>query len=277
MKKSKLFNIFIWLLTILVGLVIFLPVLWIITSSITQKELIFTTPVTYFPQNPTLENYISLFREVDVWGLAKNTFIIALISIVGSIIVSMLAAYSFSRFKFRGLNIAYSALVFSAMLPIVMTLIPIFEIYKKLGLIDTHLGIGILYTSNFIPFTMMTFVSFINQIPYELEEAAEVDGANTVVKIFVILFPLIKPAIATMAIINFINTMNEFMIPLVFTNLKAIPLSVGISLIPRIDQYNVPWEKISALATIMLIPIVLFVVIFEKNIMEGLTAGGVKQ
>lgn len=277
MKKSKGYAVFLWGTTGILALVILFPVFWIFTSSITEKELLFTTPVTYFPANPTLGNYISLFREVDVGGLAWNTFVVALCSIIGSLLVSILAAYAFVRFSVKGMRLVYSLLVFSAMLPVIMTLIPMFQTYRTLGLHDTHLGLVLLYVSGFIPFTTMSFVTFIRQIPYSLEEAAAVDGANIRVRIFGILFPLMKPAIATMAIINFINAMNEFMIPLVFTNRKATPLSVGLTLIPRINQYNVPWEKISALATLILIPIILFVVIFEKHIIEGLTAGSVKQ
>lgn len=277
MKKSKKYTTFIWGMTVLLGIIILFPVFWIFTSSITEKELLFTTPMTYFPKNPTLENYVSLFREVDVWGLAKNTLIVAFFSIIGSILVSLMASYAFARFRFKGAELVYSLLIFSAMLPTIMTIVPMFQTYKVLHLHDSHLGLIILYVSGFIPFTTMTFVTFIKQIPYSLEEAADIDGAGIWVKIFKVLFPLMKPAIATMAIINFINTMNEFMIPLVFTNMKATPLSVGLTLIPRMNQYNVPWEKISALATIMLIPIVLFVILFEKNIIDGLTAGGVKQ
>lgn len=277
MKRSKSYSLFIWIVTLILAFVILFPVFWIFTSSITEKELIFTTPISYFPENPTLENYITLFKEVDVWGLAANTLIVAFFAIILSITVSVLAAYAFARYPFKGLRIVYSLLVFSAMLPVIMTLIPMFQIYRDLGLHDTHLGLIILYVSGFLPFTTMSFVTFIQQIPYSLEEAAAVDGATVTTKIFKILFPLMKPAIATMAIINFINTMNEFLIPLVFTNMKATPLSVGLTLIPRVNQYNVPWEKISSLATLMLIPIVLFVVIFEKNIIDGLTAGSVKQ
>lgn len=277
MKRSKSYSLFIWIVTLILAFVILFPVFWIFTSSITEKELIFTTPISYYPENPTLENYITLFKEVDVWGLAANTLIVAFFAIILSITVSVLAAYAFARYPFKGLRIVYSLLVFSAMLPVIMTLIPMFQIYRDLGLHDTHLGLIILYVSGFLPFTTMSFVTFIQQIPYSLEEAAAVDGATVTTKIFKILFPLMKPAIATMAIINFINTMNEFLIPLVFTNMKATPLSVGLTLIPRVNQYNVPWEKISSLATLMLIPIVLFVVIFEKNIIDGLTAGSVKQ
>lgn len=277
LRRTKGQTVIIWLITIAVSFVILFPILWIFSSSITEKEKIFTVPVTYFPENPTLENYIELFRTVDVGGLALNTLIVAFFAIILSILVSLFAAYAFSRFDFKGGQFVYSLLVFSAMLPAATTVVPIFEMYQKLHLHDTHLGLIILYVGNFIPFTTMTFVTFIKQISYSLEEAAAVDGANTLTIVFKILLPLMKPAIATMAIINFVNSMNEFLIPLVFTNVDATPLSVGITLISRINQYNVPWERISALATIMIIPIIIFIVLFEKNIIDGLTAGGVKQ
>ncbi len=277
MKKTKRYTVGIWLATIFLAIIILFPVFWIFTSSITEKEQLFTTPVSYFPKVPTIQNYIDLFQTVDVSGLAGNTLIVAVFSIIGTIFISLLAAYSFSRFKFKGAQLMYSLLVFSAMLPVVTTLIPIFQTYQTLGLHDSPLGLIILYISSFIPFTTMTFVTFIKQIPYALEEAAAVDGASVPTIVFKILFPLMRPAIATMAIINFINAMNEFLIPLVFTNIKATPLSVGLTLIPRVNQYNVPWEKISALSTIMLIPIIIFIVLFEKNIIDGLTAGSVKQ
>lgn len=201
MKKSIGYHIFIWGVTVVLAFLILFPVFWIFTSSITEKELLFTTPVTYFPDSPTLQNYISLFREVDVGGLALNTLIVAVLAIIGSLTVSLLAAYAFARFKFRGASTAYSLLVFSAMLPVIMTLIPMFQTYRTLHLHDTHLGLVILYVSGFIPFTTMSFVTFIQQIPYSLEEAAAVDGANIRIRIFKVLFPLMRPAIATMAII----------------------------------------------------------------------------
>ena len=172
MKKSIGYHIFIWGVTVVLAFLILFPVFWIFTSSITEKELLFTTPVTYFPDSPTLQNYISLFREVDVGGLALNTLIVAVLAIIGSLTVSLLAAYAFARFKFRGASTAYSLLVFSAMLPVIMTLIPMFQTYRTLHLHDTHLGLVILYVSGFIPFTTMSFVTFIQQIPYSLEEAA---------------------------------------------------------------------------------------------------------
>lgn len=276
-NKSIIKVIFIWAITAIIGITILLPVYWVFLSSITPKEMLFTTPIHYIPLKPTVENYISLFKEVPVGKMAWQTSVIIFFSMLFSLLFSVIAAYSFVRFYAKGLRAALAFLVFSAMLPMASTIIPMFQFFKSLKMVDTFPGLIILYTSEFIPFTVMVFVTFISQIPKSLEEAADVDGATTLRKIFSILLPVLKPAIATMAIINFIQSMNEFMIPLIFTTSKINTLSVGITMIPRINQYNVPWEKISSLATIMLLPIVIFVVIFEKNIMEGLLAGSIKQ
>lgn len=277
MKKNILSKVLIWAFTIVIGFIILFPVYWIFMSSVTPKDMLFTSPIHYIPLKSTLENYIELFRDVNIFDFALHTGIIIVFSLIFSIVFSLTAAYSFARFDFPGSKIAFTFLVFSAMLPMTSTIIPMFQFFRALRLIDTYTGVIILYTSSMIPFTMLTFVSFIQQIPKSLEEAADMDGAGTLTKIFSILLPVLKPAIATMAIVNFIIGMNEFMIPLIFTNEKVKTLSVGITLISRVNQYNVPWEKISALATIMLIPIILFVIIFEKNIMDGLMAGSVKQ
>lgn len=278
MKKNDLTHrMFIWIMTAIIGVGILFPVYWIFLSSITPKDMLFTTPINYIPLKPTLENYFTLFKEVNVGEMAQNTLVIMIFSMVLSILLSIFAAYAFARFSFKGSKIALGFLVSSAMLPAVSTIIPMFQFFRGLKLIDTYTGLIILYTSSFVPFTVLTFVSFILQIPKSLEEAADVDGAGTLRKIFSVLLPILKPAIATMMIINFILCMNEFMIPLIFSTQKVKTLSVGITMIPRINQYNVPWEKISSLATIMLIPVVAFVILFEKNIMEGLMAGSVKQ
>jgi multiple sugar transport system permease protein len=210
-------------------------------------------------------------------NLAKNTLVITLFSMLISLLLSVFAAYSLARYKFAGSGVVYGFLISSAMLPMISTVIPMFQFFKSLKLIDTFPSLILLYSSGFIPFTVLIFVNFIKQTPRSIEEAAEVDGAGTLQKIFLVLLPVLKPAMAIMAIINFISCMNEFMIPLIFATNKVMTLSVGITMIPRVNQYNVPWEKISALGTLMLIPIVLFVVIFEKNIMEGLMTGSVKQ
>lgn len=277
MKRSKKASIGIWLLTALYTFIILFPITWIISSSFTDKRYLYTTPVTYFPKSPTLANYQELFKVLDIGSMTINTLLIAAITIVVTILVSFIAAYAFSRVEFRGKDLIYSLLTFSAMLPMIITLVPLARMMLNLHLTDTIWGLSFLYISSFIPFTTMIFTNSIYDVPVALDEAAELDGAGLWRKIFVIVMPLLRPVVATMAIIIFIWSLNEFMIPLVFSSQNAVPLSVGISMVPREIQLAVPWEKISAMGTIIIIPIILFVTIFQRQIMDGLMAGGVKQ
>lgn len=267
----------VWAMTVLVSLVILFPVVWIFSSSITDKQSLFSVPVTYFPHKPTLENYQVLFAAINLKLMAGNTLWIAAISIVATILISYFAAYAFDRVAFRGRHTLYSLLTFSAMLPMIITLVPLSRMMQMFKLTDTVIGLSILYTSSFIPFTTMIFTNSIHDVPVALEEAAEVDGASVWRRLFGIILPLLRPVVATMAIIIFIWSLNEFITPLIFSGQNAMPLSVGLSLVPRDNQYAVPWEKISAMATLIMIPIVLFVTIFQRQIMDGLMAGGVKQ
>jgi multiple sugar transport system permease protein len=269
-------RLFLWIVTAVIALVILFPVYWIFLSSITPRDELFKTPIHYIPLHPTLENYVNLFKGVNVPWMAMNTIAITACSLVCTIVLALIAAYAFSRIRFKGSGLMLGFLIASAMLPATSTVVPLFRFYRTLRLTDTFAGIVVLYTSSFVPFTTLIFSTFFQQIPRDLEEAAFIDGAGIGRTLFNIVMPVMKPAIATMAIIIFILSMNEFLIPLIFATQKYKTLSIGITEIPRVSQYHTPWDQMSALGTLMLLPIVVFVVAFERNIMQGLMAGSVK-
>ena len=280
-KKIRFSNVAsktgLWIITIIITLIIVFPIFWIAMCSITPYNDLFNIPIKYIPDNPSLENFQNLFSAMDVGKMAGTTLLLALFTIICCELIAFFAAYGFARYNFPGKKVAYNFLYYSQILPLIIILIPLTSIYRTLHLFDTYLGLVLLYTSAFLPFTTVTMISYIDQIPYSIEEAASVDGANLFNRITRIMFPLTRPCLATMAMILFVWASNEFLIPLLFTTNDVVPLSVGITMIPRVDIYQVPWDMISALATLILIPIIIFVLIFKRNIMEGLTAGGVKQ
>lgn len=266
----------IWGLTAAVAVVVLLPLYWVFISSVTPKGSLFQTPIDYFPDNITFENYKAL-SSLGIGEMAINTLIITSLSLIASIVLGTAAAYAFSRFEvFKSVTWAYKLLLFSALIPPIVTARPLYDFFNSVGLVDSYLGLTILYTSSLLPFSVLILHNFIKQIPVSLEEAAMIDGANFFQILFKIYFPLMKPAIATISIINFIQCLNEFFIPLFFSYEIKV-LSVGITQIPRESNFEVPWDLISAMGWFIILPIILFVLIFEKNIMEGVTAGGVKQ
>lgn len=274
-EKSIAYRISLWVIVTVVSLVILIPLLWIFVSSITPASELFQSPIQYIPANPTLDNYSRLITSLNIGTKAVNTLIITLFSILISTVVCTLAAYAFNRYKSRGLSIALAALLGSTLIPAIVAARPLYDFMRAVKLIDTFPGLIILYTSALIPFSVLILTNFFGEIPVTIEEAADVDGANFYQKFFMISLPLMRPAIATICIINFITCLNDLLTPLFFANRIEV-LSVAITTIPRQNAYSVPWDLTSAMGWIILLPIIIFVLIFQKHIMDGIMAGGVK-
>lgn len=274
--KKHLSSIFKWVLTAVVAFVILLPLYWIFISSVTPASELFSSPIKYIPAHPTIENYVRIFTKMNLGTKIINTTIITVFALLISTVICLMGAYAFTRYQSKGLSIAYGLIVGSALIPGIVTARPLYDLFKQFGLVDTYPGLIILYTSALIPFTMLILGNFLGEIPISLDEAAEVDGANMRQKLFMITLPLMRPAVATILIINFITCLNDLFTPLFFSQ-KLEVLSVAITTIPRETSYSMPWDLISTVGWVILLPIIIFILIFEKQIMEGIMAGGVKQ
>lgn len=265
-----------WLLCAIVAFSILFPVYWIFISSITPPGELFKMPIDYLPDHPTLDSYIFLIQNVGLVSKITNTVIIVGATLlIGTVICSM-GAYAFARFKSRGISIAFAFIIATMLIPEVVTARPLYEFMQKVKLFDTYPGLIILYISAIIPFTILILSNFVGEIPVSLEEAASIDGASFFQRLFLVVLPLMKPAIATVCIINFITCLNNFFTPLYYSNNIQV-LSVAIVQLPlRDNMYGVPWDLVSAMGWIILLPIIVFVAIFEEQIMDGIMAGGVK-
>ncbi len=265
-----------WALIIMISFLILFPVYWIVMSSITPSGELFKTPIDYFPDNPTAASYVFLIKNVGLLQKVGNTIFIVGSTIVISTVLCVLAAYAFERFKTKWISVAFAFVIATMLIPEVVTARPLYELWRKVKLYDTYLGLIILYISSVIPFTVLILRNFVSEIPVSLEEAAAIDGASFAQRIFFITIPLMKPAIATVCIINFVTCLNNFFTPLFYSNGIQV-LSVAIVQLPlRDNMYAVPWDLVSAMGCIILLPIIVFVAIFEKEIMDGIMAGGVK-
>ena len=265
-----------WILFAMVAFVILFPVYWIFISSITAPGELFKTPIDYLPDHPTLDSYKFLIENVGLLAKVGNTVIIIGVTLFVGTIICVMGAYAFARFRAKGVNLAFGFIIATMLIPEVVTARPLYEFMQKVKLFDTYPGLIILYISAIVPFTVLILKNFVGEIPVSLEEAASIDGATFVQRLFLIVLPLMKPAIATVCIINFITCLNNFFTPLYYSNGIQV-LSVAIVQLPlRDNMYGVPWDLVSAMGWIILLPIILFVAIFEKQIMDGIMAGGVK-
>lgn len=265
-----------WVLCALVSFVILFPVYWIFISSITPPGELFKMPIDYIPDHPTLDSYQFLIENVGLLSKVGNTVIIIGATLIIGTIICVMGAYAFARFKSRAVSLAFGFIIATMLIPEVVTARPLYEFMQKVKLFDTYPGLIILYISAIIPFTVLILRNFVGEIPVSLEEAASIDGATFSQRLFLIVLPLMKPAIATVCIINFITCLNNFFTPLYYSNGIQV-LSVAIVQLPlRDNMYGVPWDLVSAMGWIILLPIIVFVAIFEKQIMDGIMAGGVK-
>ncbi len=263
---------------ILFAFVWLFPFYFIVSSSFTPRYEIFQTPPQYFPQNPTLENYPNMMNAIPFWRFYLNSLIFAIGSTVMSTAFSAMAGYGLARLRFPGSNLVFLGLVLSVALPQVALLVPIRETYNTLHLNNTYIGLIILEASITTPFTVWIMVSFVNQIPVEMEEAALIDGATLWQTITRIVMPAMRPALATMLIINFINGWNEFLYPLIFaTRNDTKTLSVGlVSLGREAIGASRPWDLMSAMSVLMIVPVLILILFGQRAIVSGLTRGAVK-
>ena len=258
--------------------VIGVPFYYIFISSITPRTELFQIPPRYFPTTLTLDNYRNMADSVPFFTYLRNSLIFAIGSSLVSVGASALAAYALARIHFPGSNIIYIALILSVALPQIAVMVPMFQTLQQFKMVNTQHGLIMLMSSLLLPFTVMTLVSFIMQVPGEIEEAALIDGANRVMVIARIVFPLIRPALVTMLIINFIISWNELLYPLIFAQRVDVKtLSVGMmELSSDASTYTRPWDMMSALSIVMVIPVLLLILFGQRMIIGGLSRGAVK-
>ncbi|HHF98188.1 MAG TPA: carbohydrate ABC transporter permease [Candidatus Aerophobetes bacterium] len=267
-------KILFWLVTFVVLFIIVAPLAWIYLTAIKSPGDIFTTDVrklVFF--KVTLENFKRLFTEYPFWYNLANTAIVSVVSTAVVMVVSMLAAYSFARW-----NTGYGHLLFvtisTRMFPPVVAAIPFFVMYRTLGLLDTHLGLILMYIYFNTSFATFLLYGFFKEIPEELEQAAMIDGYTRVDIFRRIVFPLIKPGLAVTTVFCLIWSWNEFFYAFLFTRVTARPVTVLIS--SFWGSIEVQYGPMAAGAAITILPTLLAAWFMQRYIIRGLTFGAVK-
>ncbi len=257
--------------------VVLIPIYWMLRSAFSLARDLIVVPPIYFP-SPTLMNFQTLIAEVPFLQYTRNSLIFALSTTLVSLLVSFIAAYAFARIQFPGSGVILWALLLTMALPDVGTIVPLYQILKNLHLIDTIAGITLVMSSTLTPFTVWALITFIKQVPNEIEEAAVIDGASLPQVLWHILLPVTMPGLVTMGLINFINAWNNLLYPLSFnTSPASQTLSVAITQIyGGYSPYGKPWELIMAVGAVMTIPIVILIIFSQRAIVRGLVGGAIK-
>ncbi|HKZ70517.1 MAG TPA: carbohydrate ABC transporter permease [Anaerolineales bacterium] len=268
----------VWGLLILVAL----PALWIVLTSVRNPIEINSTPPVWIPRELTLEGFKPLFGQrttstgsVPFSLYFRNSTIVAVGSTVLSLMLGTMAGYAFSRFRFRGRNVLFLGLMLSRAVPGIALGLPLFLLFARLGLADKLWGLGLVYVAVNVPFTIWLMDGFFRELPRELSEAAEIDGCSHWQAFTQISLPLALPGLAASAIFAFLAAWNEFQLAVVLTRTIASK-TAPVGLFDFTGQFTIDWRGMAALSVLMMIPAVIFVLAVQRNLVQGLTLGAVK-
>jgi trehalose/maltose transport system permease protein len=281
-------RILFWLLVAGILVYTIFPFYWAVVSSLKAGAELFDTPVAYWPKRPTLDNYRAVFAN-PIFGLAlRNSVVVTVTTVALSLLVGSVGAYALGRLKFRGRNIILYLILSMTMFPAIAILGSLYQIVSAAGMYNRLPALIGSYTVFTLPFTVWVLTNFFRAMPSELEEAAYVDGATPMQTFRLIILPLALPGLVTTGLLAFISAWNEFLFALTFTQDYGDPgrfldLSKGartaivaVATFSGRTQFELPWGSIMAASVTLTVPLVLLVLIFQRKIMAGMTAGAVK-
>lgn len=264
-------------LAVIVAVVIsFLPIVWLILTSVKTTEGIYAWPPQYWPNPFTLDNYIKIIRDSpELLLYVLNSFIVGVGCTAVTLALGGLAGYALARLQLAFATALMVLILAVSMFPPVSLLPALFQNFLQAGLLNTYTGLIIAHTGLFLPFAVWMLASYFRTLPVEIEEAAKMDGMGYLRIFLTVVIPLSWPGFVATGLIVFIFSWNEFPLALVLMSQNAMRTApVGISLYP--GEYAFPWETISTATVIAIVPILIITAIFQKQIVGGLTAGAVK-
>jgi trehalose/maltose transport system permease protein len=263
-----------WLVVVLIVLIAVFPFYYAILTSLETGTAIFR--VNYLPESFDLRNYRQVLSGSFGQSLLNSVFV-AGVTVIAALFLAVTASYALARVRFRGRGLLLMTILAVSMFPQIAVLSGLFELVNWLGLYNSLWALVLSYTIFTLPFTVWVLTTFMRDLPVEIEEAAIVDGATPWVIITKVFLPLLWPALVTTGLLAFIGAWNEFLFALTFTvdtTKRTVP--VAIALLTGASEQEIPWGPIMAASVIVTVPLIVLVLIFQRKIVAGLTAGGVK-
>lgn len=261
------------LLAIMLVFLLF-PFYWTFVTSIKPESELYGQAVTYWPRQASFDSYVKLFSEFKFLRPMGNSLVVAASTTAISLAVSLLAAYAFSRFRFRGRKAFMSLFLTNNMFPTVLLLIPLYAIMRKMGILYTPKALVLSYTTFTIPFAIWLLTGYLDDLPGSLEEAAMVDGANRAQAFLRIILPMLAPCVVATGAYVFMTSWNEYTFAVMFTN--EANRTIPVALRNLIGQLGVQWGMLTAGGIITIIPVCIMFFFAQKRLIAGLTSGAVK-
>ncbi len=274
-RSERAFNVLTYAVVITVVAFAVFPVLWTLLTSLKPEKDIVTTNLQYLPQNVTFENYVNIWNRSGFVALIINSTIVTAFTLILCMSIGTFAAYSLSRYQFRGRNAILQFYLVIRMFPVVLLIIPLFILLKSLHLLDSRFGLALAYTTFLLPFCIWMMKGFFDAIPVDLEDSARIDGCTRLGALGRIALPLARSGLIATGVFIGIAAWNEFLFALMLTTSQGSRTwPVGLELM--IGEFQLPWGSFSAGGIISIIPVIIFFALVQRSIIRGITAGAMK-
>jgi multiple sugar transport system permease protein len=251
------------------------PLVWALLTSVKPEEDIVTAEMQYLPQRLTFDNYVAIWTRSNYPTLVRNSVITTITTLLLTLTVGSLTAYSISRYSFRGRSGLLLFFLVLRMFPAVLLLIPLFILMKNLRLLDSSIGLGLAYTAFLLPVATWLMKGFFDAIPPELEDAARIDGCTRLEALFRVVLPLARSGLVATAVFIGIAAWNDYLLALLLTTSQGSRTwPVGLQLM--VGEFQLPWGALSAGGIISIIPVVLLFALVQRTLVRGITAGAIK-
>ncbi|WP_433378161.1 carbohydrate ABC transporter permease [Actinoplanes sp. CA-142083] len=256
------------------------PLIWVLLASFKSNTEIFLGKPFALPQSFSFQTYVDAWNEAHIGRYFFNSVLVVILSTAGTMVLGSMAAYVLARYRFFGNRFIYYLFVSGLAFPTFMALGPLFYILKNMGLLGTYTGLVLVYIAYSLPFTVFFLAAFFKTLPYEIEEAATVDGASHTRKFFQIMMPMARSGLVSITIFNIVGQWNQYLLPVVVISgpgaEQKMLLTQGIAQISVSAGYHAQWSTLFAALVLSILPMIVVYAIFQRQIQAGLTAGAVK-
>lgn len=275
-KASKLcIRVFCQFFMILITIFMLFPIIWAFLTSLKPNDLIYTYPPVFFTERFSMDNFSYALQAQNIPRAAFNTLLLATLTAAISSVLSMLAAYAFSRYQFKGKMFLFAFIVVPMLIPGLTNLIPLYSVYSRLGIDDTYIGLILLYIPGTVSFATIVMKNFFDSMPVSVEEAALIDGCSNFSVIWKVVLPIVLPGASAIFIINFVTIWNDFLITLIFTRTSEMR-TLTLTIYNMIGTATVKQGPLSATAFMTLFPALLVFLIFRKKFISTMLDGAIK-
>ncbi|MCY3710567.1 MAG: carbohydrate ABC transporter permease [Caldilineaceae bacterium] len=278
LDNERFWRIFVWTVLLAGAVVMFLPFLWLLSSSLKTELAIFRYPPEWIPDPILFSNYVDAWTTRPFALYVRNTIVILLLNEVAVLVSASFCAYGFARIDFPGRNVWFAILLATVMLPGIVTMIPQFVIFSRIGWVNTILPLTVPFFFGGGAFNIFLLRQFFRTLPAELADAAYIDGASEITIYWRIMLPLAKPALATIAIFTFIGTWNDFMGPLLYLakDPNKFTVALGLAMFRTAFAGRTRWDLLMAASTMMIIPVIFVFFVAQRYFIQGIAISGLK-